>query len=61
MRENARENIERECKHWDFDQVKSASERIWNEWLGKIDVQRWFFSAKDQVLYRFVAHIVGAP
>lgn len=26
--ENARENIERECQHWDFDQVKSASERI---------------------------------
>ena len=59
--ENARENIERECKHWDFDQVKSASERIWNEWLGKIDVQGGSFQQKTKFLYRFVAHIVGAP
>ena len=46
--ENARENIERECKHWDFDQVKSASERIWNEWLGKIDVQGGSFQQKTK-------------
>lgn len=36
--ENARENIMKECKHWDFDGVKQASCDIWNEWFGKIDV-----------------------
>ena len=36
---NARENIERECTHWNFDQVRLESRDIWNEWLGKIDVQ----------------------
>ena len=55
--ENARENIERECKHWDFDQVKSASERIWNEWLGKIDVQGGSFQQKTK-FYTDLWHIL---
>ena len=55
--ENARENIERECKHWDFDQVKSASERIWNEWLGKIDVQGGSFQQKTK-FYTDLWHVL---
>lgn len=37
--ENARENLEKECDHWDFDRVRSNSQKEWNEWLGKIDVK----------------------
>ena len=55
--ENARDNIERECKHWDFDQVKSASERIWNEWLGKIDVQGGSFQQKTK-FYTDLWHVL---
>jgi len=37
--ENARNNLQTESPHWDFDQVRSESRQEWNEWLGKIDVQ----------------------
>lgn len=36
--ENARENMDQECMHWDFDKVRRTSCDLWNEWLGKIDV-----------------------
>lgn len=37
--ENAWENLEHDCNHWDFDQVRNQSQQEWNEWLGKIDVE----------------------
>ncbi len=37
--ENARENMSRECDHWDFDQLRQESMQEWNSWLGRIDVQ----------------------
>lgn len=37
--ENARLNLEAECKGWNFEEVKSATQKTWNDWLGKIDVQ----------------------
>lgn len=37
--ENARENMERECNHWDFAQVRQQARDTWNEWFGKIDVK----------------------
>lgn len=36
---NARMNLEAECTTWDFDAVRNETRKIWNEWLGKIDVQ----------------------
>ncbi|HKK18528.1 MAG TPA: GH92 family glycosyl hydrolase, partial [Opitutales bacterium] len=36
--ENARNNLETECAHWDFDQVRRDSRAIWNEELGRIQV-----------------------
>ncbi len=36
--ENARENMSAEMAHWDFDQVLTANQSKWNEWLGKIEV-----------------------
>lgn len=37
--ENARRNLEAECAHWDFTRVRNASRRIWNHWLGNIEVK----------------------
>ena len=37
--DNARENMERECDHWDFSQVHADAHRIWNDYLGRIEVK----------------------
>jgi predicted alpha-1,2-mannosidase len=37
--DNARKNLEVECSSWDFDAVRNETRKVWNEWLGKIDVQ----------------------
>lgn len=37
--ENARQNMDIECNHWNFDAVRTDSRNEWNEWLGKIDVK----------------------
>ena len=37
--ENARNNMETECNHWDFDKVLADARAEWNRWLGRIDVQ----------------------
>ncbi|MDB5190547.1 MAG: alpha,2-mannosidase [Segetibacter sp.] len=37
--ENARKNLEAECTTWDFDKVRNESRKVWNDWLGKIDVK----------------------
>ena len=37
--DNARENIDKECAQWSFDEVKKNSFDTWNDWLGKIEVK----------------------
>ncbi|GHT73441.1 hypothetical protein AGMMS50262_04560 [Bacteroidia bacterium] len=37
--ENARNNMETDGNGWDFDAVRQASQKEWNEWLGRIDVK----------------------
>ncbi len=37
--ENARKNLEGECPHWNFDEVRQESRDVWNEWLGKVKVK----------------------
>lgn len=37
--DNARRNLNAECTTWDFDQVRRETQNIWNDWLGKIEVQ----------------------
>lgn len=37
--ENARKNLDAECTTWNFDEVKNATRKIWNEWLGKMEVK----------------------
>lgn len=36
---NAWHNMSQDCDHWDFDQVRKASQQEWNDWLGKIAVK----------------------
>lgn len=37
--ENARRNLESECQHWNFDQLRGKSQDEWNEMLGRIAVK----------------------
>ena len=37
--ENAKNNLVKECNHWDFDQVREDSRQEWNDWLGNIVVK----------------------
>lgn len=37
--DNARNNLLKECNHWDFDRVKQNAKDEWNQWLGRIDVK----------------------
>ncbi|MGQ7871008.1 GH92 family glycosyl hydrolase [Sunxiuqinia sp. sy24] len=37
--ENARKNMNTECDQWNFEAVRNASQKEWNEWLGRIDVK----------------------
>ncbi len=36
---NAKNNLVKECDHWDFDQVRKDAKDKWNDWLGKIEVK----------------------
>jgi len=37
--DQARLNLQAELPHWDFDRVREDSRRVWNEWLGRIEVE----------------------
>ncbi len=37
--DNARKNLEEECNHWSFDEVRNSARDTWNQWLGKITVK----------------------
>lgn len=37
--DNARDNLIKECNHWDFNQIKQDAKNEWNKSLGKIDVK----------------------
>lgn len=37
--EKARQNLEAECKHWNFEQVQEEAQKEWNGWLGKMTVK----------------------
>ncbi|MCG8307406.1 MAG: GH92 family glycosyl hydrolase [Cytophagales bacterium] len=37
--ENAWQNMNTECDHWNFDVVSGDARSEWNEWLGRIDVK----------------------
>lgn len=37
--ENAKNNLLKECNHWNFDEVRKEAKNEWNKWLGKIEVK----------------------
>jgi len=37
--EQAAKNLESEISHWDFDKVVKESEKIWNSWLERIEIE----------------------
>lgn len=37
--EQARLNLQTELDHWDFNRVRSESEKVWNNWLSRIGVE----------------------
>lgn len=37
--QQARANLEAELDHWDFDRVRDESRDVWNDWLGRIEVE----------------------
>ena len=37
--ENARNNLKTECPGWDFDVVRVAGRKVWNDWLSRIEVK----------------------
>ncbi|MDO4163262.1 MAG: GH92 family glycosyl hydrolase [Bacteroides sp.] len=37
--ENARENMDKECSHWNFDEVRQEAQDKWNHWLSRIEVK----------------------
>ncbi len=36
--EQARKNLDAEINHWNFDRVVDESFKIWNDWLGRIEI-----------------------
>jgi predicted alpha-1,2-mannosidase len=37
--EQARLNLQTELPHWNFDQVRAEARAVWNQWLGRIQVE----------------------
>lgn len=55
---NARNNLNAECTSWDFDAVRTETQNIWNDWLGKIDVQGGTTAQKIK-FYTDIWHVVA--
>jgi len=55
--ENARENLEAECDHWDFDAVRNDSRGLWNDWLGKMEVKGGTHAQKEK-FYTDLWHVL---
>ncbi|MFP4028528.1 MAG: GH92 family glycosyl hydrolase [Candidatus Brocadiia bacterium] len=37
--EHARENLVSELPHWEFERVREETQRCWNDWLGRIEIE----------------------
>ncbi len=58
--ENAKQNLEQEITHWDFNRLKQQAENAWNSELGKIEVKG---GTHDQqvAFYTSLYHTMLAP
>ena len=58
--ENAKQNLEQEISHWDFNRLKQQAENAWNNELGKIEIKG---GTHDQqvAFYTALYHTMIAP
>ena len=57
--ENARQNMEQEAPHWDFDRYVAAADADWEKQLGKIEVKGT--EVQKEIFYTALYHTVIQP
>ena len=57
--ENARQNMEQEAPHWDFDRYVAAAEADWEKQLGKIEVKGT--EVQKEIFYTALYHTMIQP
>ena len=57
--ENARQNMEQEAPHWDFDRYVAAADADWEKQLGKIEVKGT--EVQKEILYTALYHTMIQP
>ena len=55
----AKLNLETEIPGWNFDKVKQNAVRVWNEYLGRIDIEAG--SKQKQIFYTSLYHLLLQP
>lgn len=57
--ENARQNMEQEAPHWDFDRYVAAADADWEKQLGKIEVKGT--EVQKEIFYTALYHTIIQP
>lgn len=57
--ENARQNMEQEAPHWDFDRYVAAADADWEKQLGKIEVKG--MEVQKEIFYTALYHTMIQP
>ena len=57
--ENARQNMEQEAPHWDFDRYVAAADADWEKQLGKIEVKGT--EVQKEIFYTALYHTMIQP
>lgn len=57
--ENARQNVEQEAPHWDFDRYVAAADADWEKQLGKIEVKGT--EVQKEIFYTALYHTMIQP
>lgn len=55
----AKQNLEKEIPHWDFDLTKSRTRQLWNDELGKITIEGT--EKQKKIFYTALYHTMIAP
>lgn len=58
--EGARENLEQDIKHWDFDQVRAEARQLWDEAVSKIEISGGT-EVEKEVFYTALYHTMIDP
>ena len=57
--ENARQNMEQEAPHWDFDRYMAAADADWEKQLGKIEIKGT--EVQKEIFYTALYHTMRQP